>query len=548
MLYLTILGGIGLILFGIRFLRKGLNRLFGQRLQQSLERATHHRGKAFATGVMVAGLAPSSTGIATMVVQMMNAANLPARQMLSIVLGANVGITAAVQLVSLQLSSYFAILLVPGVILFQFLKRNTLRGIGQCLLAIGIIFLGMGIIGQSAARIDPDGDLVKVLLILANHPLLLILLTAVLTLLVQSTTAIIGLAIGMSVGLAQAGSDPILLLQMAVPMVVGADVGIACTNLIAGWGSLEGRRLGLANLLLKSLVATICFFAMAPLIELVQASPGDLTRQIANLHTAFNVVVALIGLPLIIPVCRLTSSLIEAPEPTKDGIIQSFQPKSFLDNQALATPWIAIVNANRETLQLADLVKSMLDAFHRAEKTRNSQLAHQVQLMDDEVDRIYLDLKRYLSEIEVEDLSKRDRVLHFALLSYSNELEAIGDLIDKQLCDALLKKAHGSHELATTDKEALEGAWKRVMERMDLAITLLATHNGELAEKLVSGKASFNTWCRDAQAHHYQRILHSNPASLEASSYFLEVLGGYRRISSHLSQLGYALDETPSAT
>lgn len=540
MLYLTILGGIGLILFGIRFLRKGLNRLFGQRLQQSLERATHHRGKAFATGVLVAALAPSSTGIATMVAQMMNAARLPARQMLGIVLGANVGITASVQLVSLQLSSYFAILLVPGVILFQFTKRNTLRGIGQCLLAMGIVFLGMGIIGQSAAKIDPEGDLVKVLLILTQYPLVLILITAVLTLLLQSTTAIVGLAIGMAVGLSQSGSSSLMLLDMAVPMVVGADVGIACTNLLAGWGSLEGRRLGLANFLLKSLVAVICFLGMPTLIELVQASPGDLTRQIANLHTAFNVVVAIIGLPLIGPVCRLTNALIAAPEPTKDGIIQSFQPKSYLDKQALATPWIAIVNANRETLQLADMIKSMLDGFHRAQVAHDVTLAGQIQLLDDEVDRMYLDLKRYLSEIAVEDLSDRDRRLHFALLSYSNELEAIGDLIDKQLCDALHKRGH-SPRLSASDEKILDEAWRRVMERMDLAITLLATHNSELAEKLVSGKASFNAWCRDTQAHHYQRILHSGTSTLEASSYFLEVLGGYRRISSHLSQLGYSL-------
>jgi phosphate:Na+ symporter len=536
MLILNILGGIALILFGIRFLRKGLNRLFGQRLQESLKRATQHRVKAFCTGVVVAGLAPSSTGIATMVVQMMNAANLPARQMLSIVLGANVGITAAVQLVSLQLSGYFAILLVPGVILFQFLQRNTPRGIGQCLLAIGIIFLGMGTIGQTAAKIDPSGDLVQMLLILSNHPLLLILITAVLTLLVQSTTAVIGLVVGMAAGLSIAGSDPRFLLQMAVPMVVGADVGIACTNLVAGWGSLEGRRLGLANLLLKSLVALICFLALSPLISLVQASPGDLTRQIANLHTSFNIVVALIGLPLIIPVCRLTAKIIEDPKPTHDGSIQALRPSSFLDRQALSTPWIAVVNASRETLRLADSVKAMLEGFHQANLNKDKPLMQQVQRMDDEVDNIYLSLKRYLSEIEVEDLSNRDRNLHFALLGFSNELESIGDIIDKHLCDACLKKP-AVCELGSKDRANLGDAWNRVMERVDLAITLLATQNRNLAEKLTSGKSSFNTWCREARAAHFQRLVQSSPTLPESSGYYLEILGGYRRISSHLNQL-----------
>jgi len=279
---------------------------------------------------------------------------------------------------------------------------------------------------------------------------------------------------------------------------------------------------------------------MSPLISLVQASPGDLTRQIANLHTSFNIAVALIGLPLIIPVCRLTAKIIEDPKPTHDGSIQTLRPSSFLDRQALSTPWIAVVNASRETLRLADSVKAMLEGFHQANLNKDKALMQQVQRMDDEVDNIYLSLKRYLSEIEVEDLSDRDRNLHFALLGFSNELESIGDIIDKHLCDACLKKP-AACELGPEDRADLEEAWKRVMERVDLAITLLAAQNRDLAEKLTSGKSSFNTWCREAQAGHFQRLVQSSPTLLESNNYYLEILGGYRRISSHLSQLGYSL-------
>lgn len=326
-------------------------------------------------------------------------------------------------------------------------------------------------------------------------------------------------------------------------MVVGADVGIACTNLIAGWGSIEGRRLGLANLILKSLVAVICFLAMEPLIQLVQMSPGDITRQIANLHTSFNIVVALIGLPLIIPVCRLTSKIIEPAPPTEDGLVQSLKPRSYLDRQSLSTPWIAIVNANRETLRLADITKSMLDGFHQALEQNDAKLAQQVRKMDDEIDNIYLDLKAYLSEIDVDELSPLDRSLHFALLSYSNELESVGDLIDKQLCDAILKKPQILSSLSGEDRSDLESAWKKLMERMALAITVLATQNRSLAPRLIEGKAEYNTWCREAQSAHFQRLVHNHPTTVEASGCYLEILGGYRRISSHLSQLGYALKE-----
>lgn len=542
MLYLNVIGGLALILFGIRFLRKGLNRLFGQRLQESLARATQHRGKTFLTGVMVASLAPSSTGIATMVVQMMNAAKLPARQMLGIVLGANVGITASVQLVSLHLSSYFAFLIVPGVILFQFLKRNLPRGIGQCLIALGIVFMGMGVIGQTAAQVDPEGDLIQVLKILSHHPFILILITAALTLLVQSTTGIIGLAIGMAVGLSEGGGEVTQLLSMAVPMVVGANVGIACTNLFAGWSTLEGRRLGLANLLLQSLVASLCYLGMGPLIQIVQKGPGDLTHQIANLHTAYNIVVALIGLPLILPLCRLINQIVE---PEKGGgeeeDLSLSAPQSYLDSQALSTPWIAVVNANRETLRLADIAKSMLEGFHLALIHQDTRLAQRVRKMDDELDHIYLDLKAYLSQIDVEELSPKDRNLHFALLTYSNELEAVGDLVDKQLCDALLKSPRCATALSGEDRADLENAWTKLLERLALAISILATQNQSLAPRLIEGKAEYNAWCREVQSAHFERLVHHSPTTIEASGFFLEILGGYRRISSHLSQLGYAL-------
>ncbi|MEE8459278.1 MAG: Na/Pi symporter, partial [Phycisphaerales bacterium] len=273
--YLTIFGGVALLVFGVRYLRKGLDRLFGPRLGTWMQRLASTRPRSFVAGLGVSVLAPSSTTMSLLAVQTVRAGHLTPRQMLTIMLGANIGLTVMVVLIALGLQGFAPIIILFGVALYQFTKGNRTRGVGQVLLAIGFIFLAIGIMSDAAGEAqknwDPSGHGVLSIINfgeLQEHPFLLAGFAAIMALALQSSTATIGLVIGLGTGLA---GDPdgsgagaaAMSMQVAIPVVFGANVGLAFTTLVVGWRQIEPRRLALSNLLLKAGVAAVGLLAVA---------------------------------------------------------------------------------------------------------------------------------------------------------------------------------------------------------------------------------------------------------------------------------------------
>lgn len=531
LVFLNILAGVALILFGARFLRKGFDRLLGQNLVAWLQKMTARRLRAFAAGVCIATVAPSSTTLALVAVRMLRSGNLTADRMLAVFLGANIGMTIMVQMLAFKVANAFSVFLVAGVIAFQFLKRELFRGIGQCLLALGFIFMGIFLISGAASAVPPDGAFGQILAILKDYPLVLLLSAALIALLLQSSTATIGLGIA----LAQGGLGD---LELLIPVVLGANLGVACTALVAGWPTLEGRRLGSSNLLLKSCAAALLFLFLFQLMELWSGTPGHAPRQAANFHTAFNVLVALVGLPLVNPIYRLAEKWL-APTPARERAELIERREDFLDEAALESPSMALANATRQTLLMAYEVKTMLENFWICLSTKNIPMARRLQEKDDEVDEMNNEIKRYLSRLSEESMGAKDSRVQLALLSFTSELEAIGDIVDRNLCHQVIKQEGEGENLSPDDTERLRLFYERIMRRFEMAINVLATRNKNLAVEILSGKDSAKDFYLSLQKDHYAALKHHEPGSLDGSSYFIDMLNALRRISGHLTSIGY---------
>lgn len=533
MVFFQIAGGIALTIFGVRFLRKGLDRLFGGRLVAWLSRMTQQRWKAFASGTLVGTLAPSSTALSLITLQMLNAGQLTAERMLAVLLGANVGITVTVQLLAFHIQDYAGLFILAGVLGFQFLNREVLRGVGQCLLALGFIFLAMKLIGDGASALSAHPESREWLRLFEGHPVLTFLFVSGLTVFVQSSTASIGFAIGLSTsGLFSAG--------LLVPWVLGANIGIGLTGMAAGWSTLEGKRLATANLLAKLVVALPLLLIPSVADGLFRVLPGSLPREIALFHTGFNVLAGLLFVPLVGPITRLVRVMI-VPAQSGTGLPAT---ETYLDPQALESPSLALANATRETLLMADRTKQMLQSFWKGYGMRDLDLVLRVQNEDDRVDQYYRSIKDYLSQIR-EGLTEEETRWQFALLTFSNDLESIGDIIDKNLCDILRKQTAEAVWLPNEDYQALGELYERVMGRFNVAQSLVANRGGPQAKAFVVGKETLNEWCRQAQKEHYQRLRIPDGRSIPASAYFLDILDNFRRINSHLSAVGYAFVPAP---
>ncbi len=522
-----VLGGIALILFGIRFLRKGLDRLFGGQLIRWLSRLTSRPWKAFGAGVAAGAVSPSSTSISIMAVQLLGDGRLRPEGILAMLLGANVGMTILVQFMSVRIQDYAGLLIAFGVAAFVYAQRELLRGSGQCLLALGFIFLAIQMIGAGAADIAKSEDARQTFLLLHGHPGLIFAGTAVLAVILQSSTATIGLGVGLCAsGLLGAGE--------LVSWVLGTNVGVGLSSVIVGWRSLDARRLGMANLITKLCLALPLLFSPGLAGWIFEALPGEAAQQIILYHTLFNLAVGLLALPFLTPVIRLASLVIAQPEPENARVVSHLEPK------ALDTPSVALARATRETLRMADQVRAQLESFWRACKAGDVELARRIQKDDDAVDRHNREILAYLSRITGEK-SPRDNRWQLALMNFAVELEAVGDLLEKHLCDLILKQREEVAGLSADDLRDLESVYLRVLERFDRAMSLLASHDSKDAALFASEKRAFNEACRKLQQIHYERLRSGDRASVAGNTYFIDYLGGLRRIHSHVMNLAYVM-------
>ncbi len=213
---LYLLEGLALIIFGIRFLRKGLDRLFGSRLSSWLATMTRNRWSAFGAGIAAGTVAPSSTALSVLSLQMLQTGRLSPEKMLAVLLGGSVGMTITAQLLASGVTDEAGYLLIIGVIGFQILHREVYRGIGQCLFALGLLFLGLHEISKGAGILAADPQARNILAMMLGNPGLTLFSAAILAVLLQSSTATLGLALGLSSG----GIFPAAAM---VPWVIGTN-------------------------------------------------------------------------------------------------------------------------------------------------------------------------------------------------------------------------------------------------------------------------------------------------------------------------------------
>lgn len=527
---IAIAGGIALILFGIRFLRKGLDRLSGGRLLAWLAGVTASRPRAFIAGVVTGATTPSSASISLLAVQLLGDSRIQSVGVLAMVLGANVGMTVTVQAMAFRIQDYAVAGIVFGVVGFLYARRETLRGAGQCILALGFIFLAIQWIGYGAEQMAGTGEARQFFVLLQGHPWAVFLGTAALVVVLQSSTATIGLGIGLC-------ASGLLGAALLVPWIAGTNTGVGVSTLFAGWRTVEGRRLGVANVMTKLALAAplLVFGALAQ--TLFNMLPGGAAQQAAAGHTLFNLVTGLVALPFLPWILKMAAVFVPAPEPAGAGVI-----KSHLDPRVLDTPSLALARATRETLRMADKVRAQLESFWRACRSGDVELAKRIQKDDDVIDRHNRELIDYLSRIGGEK-SSRDNRWQLALMNFAVELEAVGDLLEKHLCDLVAKQRGEAAVLADADWAELEHVYDRLLARFDRAMSLLARPEAEAAEALVRGKRAFNEDCRQLQHEHYERFRAGDRSVQAANSYFLDYLGGFRRIHSHVTGLAYAMIE-----
>jgi len=543
---MIILGGVALLLYGTRTLRKGLDRILGERLGPLLQRLADNPSRAMAGGVGVALLAPSSTSVSLLASQAVRAGYISVPRMYMVLLGADVGLTFMVQLLALHVEQFAPMLILIGVILYQYTRGTTSRGIGQIVLAFGFQFMGIGLIQNATSAISPTGDLSTLLKLAADNFGWMAVLAALLAVVLQSSTATIGLILGLSHP-ASAATGLTLPPEVAIAAVVGANIGTALTLLLIGWQDQRTRLLGASATLGKILLGVLILlpWILPHLMSLLQKmTPNDLGRQVANAHTAFNLIKALVLFPLIVPLVGLARRLLPGPKPgesEREGLEGAIEGPRYITAGPIDGSNLALSQSMREILRVADIVRGMQEDLWQALRKDDEELAKRVSERDDMVDRLDGDIKQFLARLDVHALDPDQAGERLRQLRYLSELESIGDLIDKNLCELALKKIRLRVSFTKEEWEELDGLDRLIGENLLIADAAFHTRDKALAEKLLRHKDHIDRRVRELRDRHFARLTVSAFGPSQSSAVHLDLLTNLRRINSHASHVAFSV-------
>src|SRR3984885_11518165 len=530
---LDLMGGVALLLWGLHMVLTGVLRAFGPNLRRFLAKALRNRFTAFAAGLGLTALLQSSTATGLMTASLAADGLVSLVPALAIMLGANVGTTLILQLLSFDISAFAPVLFLIGLVVFRIGGTSLTRAIGRVAIGLGLILLALHILLDTLAPAEQAPAVRALLASITNDPVLCIVIAAVLTWAAHSSVAVVLLVMSLTY-------SQFVTPEAALALVLGANFGSAINPLIEAGvrGDPASRRLPVGNLL-NRLVGILIALPFLPTIarELSTLQP-DAAKMTAEFHMLFNVALAVIFIGLLDPVAWLLARLLPEKKQTADASMPRY-----LDEAALENPPLALANAARETLRMGDSVEAMLREVMAALMANDRKLASDVSRLDNVVDRLNEAIKLYITKLTRDSLDEREGRRAMEIVSFTINLEHIGDIIDKNLCELAGKKIKRRYQFSTEGAAELTAFHKRVVESLQSAFGIFMTGDVEAARKLLREKAELRKAELEAADRHFERLREGRPESLETTSLHLDVLADLKRIHSHICSVAYPVLE-----
>lgn len=529
---IEIVGGVALMVWGIRMVRTGIMRSFGAELRQVLALCSGNQIKGFGVGFAVTSVLQSSTATILIMSSFASRGLIAGTAAFAVILGADVGTTVVVQILSFDLHWLSPVLIAVGVVTFMSSERGRRRNLARASLGLGLVLLALQLIGAASAPLRHDETFTLLLGPLSHEIALAILITAALTWVTHSSVAVILFVISLV-------SLNVISTQLALSMVLGANLGGAVIAVVATLSEkTAGRRLAVGNLLMRACGVAVAAAVLPWLQPYLAMLGGDAARMAANFHTVFNVALALAFLPLLTFVDRIMRYLM--PDPAVAD--QPGTPR-YLDTSSLDTPKVALACAAREALAMADVVRDMLAKSLDAFRTNDCAKVREVERTDDVVDRLHEAIKLYLTRLSQEELDDAESERNIEVLSFTTNLEHIGDIVDKNLMELAAKKIKKKANFSEAGLAELEAFHACILENFDLAVNVFMSGDAATARSLIRQKVVVRDLERAYIESHYARVSERRPDTIETSAMHLDVLRDLKRINGHLTSVAYPILE-----
>jgi phosphate:Na+ symporter len=529
---LDLMGGVALLLWGLHMVRSGIMRAFGSGLRRFLGTALHNRFLALLAGIGVTALLQSSTATGLLMTSFAARGLVDLVPGLAVMLGANIGTTLIVQVLSFDIAAVAPILFLAGLLAFNAGGRTMIRDLGRVAIGLGLMLLSLHILIDTLAPAEDAPSVRVVLTAITGEPILCVLFAAALTWAAHSSAAVVLLV--MSLAYSHFVSP-----VAALALVLGANLGSAINPLLEGSrANLAGRRLPIGNMLNRVVGVLLVLPFLQPIAQAFTRFDLNPARMAADFHTLFNVALAVLFIFVLDGVASLLVWLLPESARQPDPSLPVY-----LDEAAMRTPSVALACAARETLHMGDVVEVMLKQAMTVLLSNDRKLAAEVSRTDNVVDRLDEAIKLYITKLTRESLDEREGARAMEIVSFAINLEHIGDIIDKNLMELAAKKIKHKYEFSKEGVAELEAFHKRILENLKFAFSVFINGDVPTARKLIEEKTQLRVAELGSADSHLGRLREGRPESIETSSLHLDILRDLKRINSHICSVAYPVLE-----
>ena len=522
------LGGLGLFLYSIKTMGDGLQQAAGDRLRFYIDKYTSNPFLGVLVGIVVTALIQSSTGVTVITVGLVSASLLTLRQAIGIIMGANIGTTVTSFIIGFKLGEYALPLIFLGTMFLFFTKNRTANNIGRILFGVGGIFYALNLISAGMSPLKDLPQFKEYMVTLGQNPILGVVAGAVITVLIQASSATIGILQGLYAG-------GFLDLKGSLPVLFGDNIGTTLTVIIAAAGAnVSAKRVAATHVTFNVLGTILCLILLGPftaMIEYFQAllhlSPE---MTIAFSHGAFNVSNTIVQFPFIGALAYFVTKLI----PGEDEVVK-YEPL-YLDEQLIQqSPSIALGNAKKELLHLGNYATKAFDLSYTYIIGMDEKVAEKGHKTEEAINTIDEKLTRYLIRLSSESLSQKESEVLTNILDSSRDLERIGDHAEGllNLTDYLQRKNVQFSEAALQE---LADIYQKTTDFIKDALDSVENNDIEKAQSLIERHKEINNMERVLRKTHIKR-LNKGECSTQAGVNFIDIISHYTRVSDHAMNL-----------
>ena len=531
---LTMAGGLGLFLFGMELMSDSIEKVAGARLRRILEIFTTNRFMGMIVGIIFTGIIQSSSACTVMVVSFVNSGLMNLYQAAGVILGANIGTTITSQLVSFNLSKIAPLILLVGVVVMMFTKKEKVRKVAEVVVGFGILFVGLSTMSQAMANMKNEPQVGNLLMSLKN-PFLATLMGFALTAIIQSSSVTV------SIVLLLANQD-LLPLPITLYIILGCNIGACATAMLASMtGKKDAKRAALIHLLFNIIGTVIIYIALFvagdQIVELIKSISADNGRFVANAHTLIKIAQVIMLFPFTGWLVKMTY-LIVPGEDQKVGYRESYQLK-YIGDKVVFNPATAVVEVVKELERMASLAEENLNRAMNALITLDEEDIEEVYEVEKNINFLNHAITDYLVKINQTTLPIEDLNSLGALFHVVNDIERIGDHAEN-VADAARQRKEEGVSISKEAQKELGDMLEMVNKIIRYAVEMFAKSDETHMQEIITLEDQVDEKERELQKKHVERLT-KGECSPEAGMIFSDIVSGLERVADHATNIAFAI-------